>query len=881
MENTIYKIALAAFFHDIGKFAERAYATTEPTAELKAAFYPDEKFLNDNMDLYQPHHNGNYTHKHAVYTAAFIDHFERVLPGQFNRGEWGLGDSFINLSAGHHKPATPMQWVIAIADRVSSGFERNEFEDYNKGIGVQDYKKTRLLTIFEGIATDGESREENIHSYQYRYPLKELSPDNIFPVNGEEYCLMDSEEASREYQNLFFNFIDALDRLNHKNNIPLWFEHFDSLFMIYASHIPAATVGKVIPDISLYDHSKTTAALASAIYLYHMQNNIMEIDRIKDYEDKKFLIVTGDFYGIQNFIFAEGGSTNKAAAKLLRGRSFAVSLITELAAYLLCREIGLTTASIILNAAGKFTIIAPNTDMTRTKIREAEVKINGWLVRMFYGESAIGISSIEASSNDFVSNRFVSLWESLAKVSEKRKYCKVDLERYGGVVEGFLDLFNNELNNKLCPFCGKRPSSPAVEDDPFLGDERSACRICRDHIYIGTNLVRSSRLAVTTIDADIEGDKLCEPIFGEYQVSLDVSGRLSQLANSGALLKYWDILISESGTITKDITAKFINGYVPTYREEDNQDERLLAGRKREETKLELIEALQPEKAVPKTFLHIAKKSLNNLRDKPGRFFGIEALGILKADVDNLGLIFTCGLRRLNLSRLATLSRQMNYFFSIYLPFILSTREGFRDIYTVFAGGDDLFLIGPWNRIIEFAHFLRTEFNRYACGNRQITLSAGISLNKPGEPVLSLSERAEEALKRSKKKKDKNSVTLFEESVKWSDSEQLSKIRDTIEGWLVKSIINNAMLFRFNTFSIMAKREKELIESETIEAEDWEYLKWKAMFRYTIIRNVGRKLKGEEREQAINEVNSKGAEWLMMYGGAMKIPVWQIIYNQR
>ena len=881
MDDNIYKIALAAFFHDIGKFAERASASiVEKSAELKPAFYIDEKFLNDNMDLYQPHYNGKYTHKHAVYTAAFIDQLEKILPRKFNKGEWGLGDSFMNLAAGHHNPKTPLQWVIAMADRVSSGFEREEFEDYNKGIGLKDYKRTRLLTIFEGITIDGESKGESLDSYQYRYPLKELSPLNIFPADREEYRLPDSEEASKEYRSLFFSFIDSLEKLRHKNNIPLWFDHFDSLFMISTSHIPAATVGKVIPDISLYDHSKTTAALASAIYLYCLQNNSMEIEKIKDYEDKKFLIATGDFYGIQNFIFTEGGSTNKHAAKLLRGRSFAVSLISELAADLLCREIGLTSASIILNAAGKFTIIAPNTERTKLKIREVEDKINDWLVKMFYGETAIGVSFIEASCNDFAAKRFRDLWEALAKESDKKKYRRVNLDKYGGVIEDYLDQFNNDLSKKLCPFCGKRPSSQAVENDPLLGrDGSSACKICRDHIYMGTYLVKTPKIAVTTVDAEIYGDKLSEPIFGEYQVAMDVDGSLSRLADEGKLLKYWDISIPEDGKIAKDITAKFINGYVPKYAEEDNHDERLLAGKKREETRLELVEALKPGKEIPKTFLHIAKKSLNST-DEPGKFRGIEALGVLKADVDNLGLIFACGLKRQSLSRLATLSRQMNYFFLIYIPYLLNSENRFSDIYTVFAGGDDLFLIGPWNKISEFALYLNQQFRKYVCDNREITISAGISINKPGEPVFTLSERAEDALRRSKIKKD--SATMFEESVEWEEFSHLKIVKETIETWLDNSVVNNAMVFRLNTFTDMARREKDLLEqNEGIEAEDWEVLKWRAMFKYSVARNVGKIFKGDEKDRAINEVNSKGADWLTTYRGALKIPIWQIIYNRR
>lgn len=868
MNDTIYKIALAAFFHDIGKFAERA----------KGHFHVDPEFINNHANLYQPFFNGRHTHQHAVYTAAFIDHIEKLLPKEFNKGNWGLGDPFMNLAAGHHKPETPMQWVVAMADRISSGFDRDEFEDYNaEGIGFKDYKKTRLLTIFEGIVTDRKWKTNSLEAYKFRYPLKELSPLNIFPTDRKDYRSPDSAYASKEYEELFLNFVASLEKLIHKQNISLWFDHFDSLFMIYASHIPAATVGKVIPDVSLYDHSKTTAALASAIFLYHLQNGSMESVKIKDYADKKFLIVSGDFYGIQNFIFTEGGSTNKAVAKLLRGRSFVVSLISELAADMLCREIGLTTASIVLNAAGKFTILAPNTKETIDKIRVVEEKINDWLVKMFYGESSVGISFIEASGEDFVSKKFEFLWDRLAKESEKKKYRKVNLEKYGGVIEDYLDQFNNNLNKKLCPFCGKRPSS----QDSLLGDEKSSfCKICGDHIYIGTTMVKTTRIAITTTDADIRGDKLLEPIFGIYQISLDVDGKLAQLADKGTLLKYWDISISEEGEIAKDITAKFINGYVPKYSQDDETNEslnRLLYGEKTGKKKEELFNMIKD--GLPKSFHHIAKSALNPT-DTPDKFTGIEALGVLKADVDNLGLVFSCGLEHNSLSRLATLSRQMNHYFSIYIPFVLCTKEEFKDIYTVFAGGDDLFLIGPWNRIVEFALFLSESFASYVCGNTQITLSAGISVHKPGEPIPSISERAETALKKSKENK-RNSITLFDETVKWKEFGELSTIKKEIETWMDKSFINNAMLFRLNTFSHMAKHAEELSKpGEVIEADDWEYLKWRALFKYTLVRNVGKHLKGVKKDEAIKDVE-KAIIWLVQYGGAMKIPVWQIIYNQR
>lgn len=876
MDETIYKIAIAGLLHDIGKFAERAHDKTVKSGEkLTAGFYPDEKFLNDNMDLYQPHFKGRYTHRHAVYTAAFIDHIEKLLPEQFYKNKWGLGDSFANLAAGHHNPKTATQWIIAMADRVGSGFDRQEFEYDSEEISVRDYKKTRLLTIFESINI-GEKWKDNLDDYNFRYQLKELGQETIFPVKKDDY----KNDRQKEYDSLFFEFINSLEKIEHKNNIPLWFEHFDSLFMIYASNIPAATVGKVISDVSLYDHSKMTAALASAIYLYHSDNEEtaenLKIEAIRNYDDKKFLIVTGNIYGIQSFIFSEGGSTDKAAAKLLRGRSFSISLMSELAADMLCRELGLTVISIVLNAAGKFTIIAPNTKDARKKIILVEKKINDWLIKFFYGESIFGISFVEASCNDFTIAKFNELLEKLAKESENRKLSKIDMEKYGGVIQNYLDQFDNNLNKKLCPFCGKRPANLEVENNNFLGDEKSACKICRDHIYIGANLVKEKRIAVTTVDADIYGDKLKEPLFGIYQIAFDVSGKLNELANKNTLFKHWDISIGTDGNIAKDVTAKFINGYVPKYTEEDNNDLRIFSGRESEETKLESIDDIKL--GAPKTFLHIAKKALNPT-DKDDIFIGTEALGCLKADIDSLGLIFGVGLKNNNLSRTAALSRQINYYFTIYLPYILSTKIEFKDIYTVFAGGDDLFLIGPWNRIIDFAYFLHTSFKEYVCGNPDITISAGISINKPGEPVHSISERVENALKNAKAN-DKNSITLFRETVKWSEFKELNEIKDKMGNWVKNKFINNGMLFRFNAFSDMARQEKTMSGLDSLDMEDLECFKWRAKLKYTLVRNMGKNVDSDTKEEAINEI-SHVAKWFETYGGAVKVPLWQIIYNQR
>ena len=120
MVDTVLKVQLAALFHDVGKFAQGSLSLSQ-------------EYIERNADLYQPFNKsqGRHTHQHALYTAAFIEKFAKLLPEELNSPDWGEGereDSFINLAAKHHKPETPLQWIVAQADRLSSGFDRVEFE---------------------------------------------------------------------------------------------------------------------------------------------------------------------------------------------------------------------------------------------------------------------------------------------------------------------------------------------------------------------------------------------------------------------------------------------------------------------------------------------------------------------------------------------------------------------------------------------------------------------------------------------------------------------------------------------------------------------------------------------------------------------------------
>jgi len=294
----------------------------------------------------------------------------------------------------------------------------------------------------------------------------------------------------------------------------------------------------------------------------------------------------------------------------------------------------------------------------------------------------------------------------------------------------------------------------------------------------------------------------------------------------------------------------------------------------------------QIKTGLPRTFEHIACTALRPKLNQDG-FEGIAGLGVLKADVDNLGKLMACGLKqeRITVSRLATLSRQLNNYFTVYLPDLLRTRPEYQNIYTVFAGGDDLFLIGPWNRIIDLSRELKESFARYVCHNSEIHFSAGITVHKPNTPVSHMAEQADESLAKAKDR-GRNRLTLFGETVLWSQTDELQAIGQKLEKWLQDGWINSAMLYRLNQLLEAAGMEKRIVKNRIVHLKDMDCTRWRAMLAYTAGRNVGRSLpKDKKQSEDIREmgkiIHHDMGKWLIDLDSAFRIPLWELLYNRR
>ncbi len=152
-------------------------------------------------------------------------------------------------------------------------------------------------------------------------------------------------------------------------------------------------------------------------------------------------------------------------------------------------------------------------------------------------------------------------------------------------------------------------------------------------------------------------------------------------------------------------------------------------------------------KGHPKTFNHLACEERHT--EDGETFVGKVAIAALKGDVDNLGTIFQQGLSAPTFAKMAALSRQMNHFFSLWLPAFCA--EKYPDTYTVFAGGDDFFLIGPWLRNPRTG--CRNALNNSADmlpKTQRSRLAQALPSSTLGLPPGKLSAYAEEALEAAK-----------------------------------------------------------------------------------------------------------------------------------
>lgn len=97
----------------------------------------------------------------------------------------------------------------------------------------------------------------------------------------------------------------------------------------------------------------------------------------------------------------------------------------------------------------------------------------------------------------------------------------------------------------------------------------------------------------------------------------------------------------------------------------------------------------------------------------------------------------------------------MSIFFKTYINSFAKDKR----LTIVYSGGDDVFVLGAWDEVIEFAIDLRQKFISWTDG--KLTLSAGIGMFDSKTPI-NVIARETGTLEDAAKDNDKNSIALFD-----------------------------------------------------------------------------------------------------------------------
>lgn len=488
-------------------------------------------------------------------------------------------------------------------------------------------------------------------------------------------------------------------------------------------------------DISLYDYARMTAAYAAALHRYAAAQ---DIHSAHTYEERggatlpAFLLVSADISGIQPFIYA---IPSKGALKSLRGRSFHLEILLENIVDEILAACGISRSALLYTGGGHFYLLLPNTEDVQNILARCHTEVNNWMLEHFGSSLYLAMAWTACTGAELAGQGTQEAFHRVSEGLSAEKLCRYSEEQLAAMFMPESDWNKTRDKERECGVCRTStahlmpyPADPSIE----------ACGMCSHLFTFGERILTKNAFCVS---AERSAEALSLPGIGRtlYLTAeeLDDVDRLSYKI---------DRIYAKNAAYTGDLPVAHL--WLGDYSARENKA------------------VLEME--------NLARRSGGTEDSK-----GIPRIGVMRADVDNLGAAFLAGFpsEYVTMTRTAALSQRLSLFFKHYINdicdgkfsthFSLFGREkkATRDVHIVYSGGDDIFLLGAWDDIVELAVDLRRAFLRFTSG--KLHFSAGIGFFKDKCPIAEMARRTGDLESRAKDLRDadgrpkKDSVALF------------------------------------------------------------------------------------------------------------------------
>ncbi len=472
--------------------------------------------------------------------------------------------------------------------------------------------------------------------------------------------------------------------------------------------------------------------------------------------NKSYILVKGDVSGIQNFVF---NVKSEHAAKELKGRSFFVKLLIELAIYALHDKFNISTAEEILESristsGGNFFLKLPMNSECETKIAEVQNELTRGL-----NFTGLNISIAHAA--------YTGDYENVIKNLDK--LCRETKLRFYHEDFTYFDSFPKKNTN-------------------FDTKWKSLTETLKK-----TNAFIITKTPKHNTSLQIKENQV---LISNYEVAFNNQGNgllLSDFLES--LFPIYNSHIIEFECLSKSTAFhKFKGSGAPC---QPNIDWTIMEnGGNKGIEKLGIL-------AMDVDGLGICMESIKNETDH-------------RETDKRLRDFFNYKIQEIINDEKETYRYNKNH----YGQYITADIPRFKNkIYSVTAGGDDSFFVGKWNTILDFAIEINKAFNKEF---PDLTISAGMVIVDPKFPVVRFADLVGSALKNAKYQyKTKGNICLLGEVIQWEILTEVNKMRiefkkkDITGGMLAKArlaanSLKDATVFRLEDFWKMGYYLREL-----------------------------------------------------------------------
>ncbi len=553
-EKMEYALAVASILHDIGKVAQRF-------TPGKTHAYLGQMFVNDLPNL-----NGDFK---SLILKLVGDHHVHNLE------ESTLEPQYRELLQ-----------ILQYADRKSASHDREDLDP-------KEFREDpKMHNIYEYVTFSNDPPKK----YGKSFDLIKLESSVEIRENEDPLVFNDIT-----YNEIHKNLKDEISKISTRDP-KQFFDALDSVLKNYLTFVPSAFYYSE-PNITLYDHLRLTAALATSEYRARKAGG-----------DKNLLFIMGDASGIQKYIFnyMVSESADDKATKRLRGRSFVVRLVTDSIVSLIMQRLSLYRYNVIWEKSDGFLIVTNASPENKEKLSHIREEVEEGLIEFNRGLSfALAWTDMPIDSiDDMTKDSFRGVLNSLAaEISTRKKKILDNLMKSKWQSIGVVD----NGPGKICRFCGL-----------FHVEEDNRCRACKVEEDIGEALVKTGK-----VYKRYDSKGILKFRYGTFNISYDFSDVYEDGSCETLLVNNFD-LAQQKGVI----------------RQENGATRTILQGNYSPAENNRII-------------------TLNKMLCKEDRSVGrCLYLGLAKIDVDNMGLMVTEGIDRLTLSKYASLSGLTSIFFS-------------------------------------------------------------------------------------------------------------------------------------------------------------------------------------------------------------------------